>query len=83
MEGILLAVMAISNAVCFVIGAKVAQTVMRGKEIRLPSSNPLEAVRAHREKQEARTEQSRLDAILRNIEVYDGTGRGQEDIPGR
>ena len=40
-------------------------------------------MRARREKQEARTEQSRLDAILRNIEVYDGTGRGQEDIPGR
>lgn len=83
MEGILLTVMAISNAVCFVIGAKVAQTVIRGKEIRMPSANPLEAVRARREKQEARTEQSRLDAILRNIEVYDGTGRGQEDIPGR
>lgn len=83
MEGILLAIMAISNMVCFVIGAKVAQTVVLGKEIRMPSANPLEAVRAHREKQEARTEQSRLDTILRNIEGYDGTGRGQEDVPGR
>ena len=43
----------------------------------------MEAVRARREKQEARTEQSRLDTILRNLEAYDGTGRGQEDVPGR
>ena len=68
---------------CFVIGAKVGQATAKGEKVELPSANPMEAWRNRQEKNEAKKEQDRLNAILRNIESYDGTGRGQEDVPGR
>lgn len=69
--------------VCFFIGAKVGQTVAKGEKIEIPSVNPMNAVREHRAKKEAEMEQDRLDTIMQNIEKYDGTSRGQEDVPGR
>ena len=69
--------------VCFFLGAKVGQTVSRDEEIKVPTVNPMEVYREHEAKREARREQERNDAILRNIERYDGTGRGQEEVPGR
>ena len=80
---LLLAVVAASNVMCFMIGAKVGQTVTNGEPIELPSVNPMELYREQQAKHEAQAEQNRIDAILRNIEAYDGTGYGQEDIPGR
>lgn len=69
---------------CFFVGAKVGQAVARGEDIKLPQ-NPIEAVKERNEqresKLEAEREQAKLDTILRNIESYDGTGRGQEDVP--
>ena len=67
--------------VCFVIGARVGQKVVKGEDIKLPTINPLEAYREHEAKREQQKEQSRIDTILRNIESYDGTGMGQEDVP--
>lgn len=84
MEEILLcAVFAASNILCFVYGARVGQKVSRGEEVKLPEVNPLKAVRTQQEQTEADMERSRVDTILRNIERYDGTGAGQEDVPGR
>ena len=68
---------------CFIVGAKVGQTVHRGEKVELPTVSPTKAYREHREKKEAEQEQTRIDTILRNVEAYDGTGRGQEDVPGR
>lgn len=69
--------------VCFMVGAKVGQTVSKGEDVKLPTINPMEAYREHENKKNARAEQDRLDAIMRNIEAYDGTGNRQEDLPGR
>ena len=70
------------NAVCFFIGAKVGQAVAKGKEIETPKINsPVTLYKAHREAKEAEAEKNRLDVILANIERYDGTGAGQEDVP--
>ena len=66
--------------VCFLIGAKVGQTVAQGKEIEVPSVNPMQAIRERQNRQEAEMEQSKIDTIMRNIERYDGTGHGQEDV---
>lgn len=68
---------------CFFLGAKVGQTVSRDEEIKLPTVNPLELYREHEAKKEAQMEQDRMDTIMRNIERFDGTSRGQEDVPGR
>ena len=68
---------------CFMVGAKVGQTVSKGEEIKMPTINPIEAYREHENKKNAKAEQERLDAIMRNIESYDGTADRQEDLPGR
>jgi hypothetical protein len=68
---------------CFLVGAKVGQTVSKGEEIKLPTINPLELYREHEQKRAAQEEQDKIAAIMRNIEGYDGTARGQEDVPGR
>lgn len=81
MEAFLLLVMAIANILCFMVGARVGQTVSKGEKVELPSVNPLEAYRKHESKKEADREQKRLDTIMRNIENYDGYGAGQEDVP--
>jgi hypothetical protein len=83
METILIiAVVGTLNAVCFFIGAKVGQSVSKGEKIEAPKiPSPVTAYKAHREAKEAEAEKNRLDVILSNIEKYDGTGTGQEDVP--
>lgn len=83
MEVLLLLVMGAANIACFLIGAKIGQKTAKGEDIKLPTVNPLELVQEHREKRAAREEQDKVETILRNIESYDGTGYGQEDVPGR
>lgn len=83
MEVLLFAVMAVSNIVCFIIGAKVGQAVSKGEKIETPTLDPPKAYRENEAKKEAQKEQERLEAIMRNIESYDGTAAGQQDVPGR
>ena len=66
---------------CFFIGAKVGQTVSKGEEIKLPAPDPIKAIREHKDKIKADEEQNRLNIIMQNIENYDGTSRGQKDVP--
>ena len=66
---------------CFLMGAKLGQKVTKGEDIKIPSVNPLQAVREHKAKKEAEMEQDRFEKILQNIEKYDGTAKGQEDVP--
>ena len=83
MEALLLMVMGLTNIACFMIGAKVGQQVSRGETVKTPTVNPVQAIKERRAMNEAQMEQDRQETILRNIEVYDGTGYGQEDVPGR
>lgn len=78
---LIMAVTGTLNIVCFFIGAKVGQTVAKGKEIETPQLNPVELYRKHQEKKQEEEEKSRMETILRNIERYDGTGNHQEDVP--
>lgn len=79
MELLLIAIVVVSNILCFSIGAKVGQKVIKGESIEFP--DPMKAVREHQARKEAEKEQSKLDTIRRNIDRYDGTGYGQEDVP--
>ena len=70
--------------VCFFIGARVGQKVVKGDEIKVPSIsklNPINIYKEHQEKEETEKEKNKLETILRNIERYDGTDAGQEDVP--
>ena len=80
MEVLLLAVMAAANILCFLVGVRAGQKVAKGEPVELPKVNPMEAVRDHRAKKEAEMEQERFNAILRNIDNYDGTAAGQEEV---
>ena len=83
MEIALIIAIGAMNIICFLIGAKVGQAVSKGEDVKLPEVNPIKAYREHEARREAQMEQDRVDTILRNIESYDGTSRGQEDVPGR
>ena len=65
---------------CFLIGAKVGQTVSKGESIELPSVNPFDAYRKNEARKMAQEERDRINTILRNVDNYDGTGRGQEEV---
>ena len=51
------------------------------QDIKVPTVNPMELYRAHQGRKEAEKEAEKLDALMHNIEVYDGTSAGQKDIP--
>ena len=78
---LIIAVVGALNVVCFLFGAKVGQTVAKGEKIELPSVNPMEAIREHNARKAAEKEQKSIDVIMRNIERYDGTPQGQEEVP--
>jgi hypothetical protein len=56
------------------------QAVSKGEKIETPTINPMQLYREKEAKREAQKEQDRLDTVLRNIERYDGTSNGQEDV---
>lgn len=82
MDGLTILSLGFICMACFLLGAKVGQSVSKGEDV---LRNPIEAAQEHREKreakQEAKVEQDRLETIMRNIERYDGTSLGQEDVP--
>lgn len=81
MEVLTIAVTGALAIVCFFVGAKVGQTVSRGEDIKVPTVNPMEMYRARQGRKEAEKEAEKLEALMHNIEVYDGTSAGQKEIP--
>ena len=75
-----LAITAIDIA-CFIVGAKIAKKLDNDEEIKLPSINPMEIAKEHRERKQAEIEQAKYDTMLENINNYSGDGTGQKDIP--
>ena len=66
---------------CFLMGAKVGQAVSKGEPIETPTVNPMKTFKEMQAKKAAQREEDRIDTILQNIEGYDGTSRGQKDVP--
>lgn len=81
MEALLLLIMGATNVICFVLGARVGQKVVRGEPVELPTINPAEIIQQKRERREAQEEQDKVSVILQNAERYDGTSNGQKDVP--
>jgi len=69
------------NMVCFFTGAKIRQRVDNSEELEIPNLNPLDKWREQQRKKEEEQEAKKLEVILENIEIYDGTSNGQKDIP--
>ncbi len=74
----------IMNILCFFIGARVGQKVVRQEKIEL---NPIKAINKakeeNREKKEKELEDEYIKTIMHNIDNYNGTSLGQKDIPSR
>lgn len=75
-----IALTGILNIACFFIGAKVGQAVSKGEKVEMPKLDPLKAYREKEAKKEAKKQQDELATVLRNINRYDGTSKGQEDV---
>ena len=69
------------NIIYFLIGVKTAQKVQKGEEIKLPTINPIEMIKEHRERKEAEIEQDKYNIMLENINNYKGDATGQKDLP--
>lgn len=83
MEAVMILAIGFVCMVCFMMGAKVGQSVAKDEKIETPAVNPVKAIKEHRARQEAEMEQSRIETIMQNIENYDGTSHRQEDVPKR
>ena len=77
---VLVALTGFLNIACFIVGAKVGQTVVSGEKIETPNLNPIKAYRENQARKKEEIEQDKYEKILRNIDRYDGTGKGQEDV---
>jgi hypothetical protein len=80
MEALYIALTGFFCIVSFVIGAKVKQKVDKGETIETPNLNPFKAIRENQVRKEMEKNQEELNKVLRNIDRYDGTSRGQEDV---
>jgi hypothetical protein len=67
------------NIVCFFIGVKAG----RHEEVKAPNMariNPVNLYNEYQEKREVQKEKEKVETILRNLDNYDGTPFGQEDV---
>ena len=69
------------NVVCFFIGAKVGQTVVKDEPLKTPELNPVKIIEERREQRALKEEQDRNNIILENIDNYMGNEIGQKDVP--
>lgn len=77
---ILVLLMGGMNLLAFLIGAKTGQKIVNKEPVELPTINPLEIYREHKERVETSKAQETLNANLENINNYSGDGTGQKDI---
>lgn len=71
----------IINILCFLIGAKTGQMVLKNKDIKILSvPNPIKKVKEYRQYQDEQSYQENVKNMWDNINSYDGTGLGQKDI---
>lgn len=78
---ILIVSIGIMNILCFFIGAKVGQKVVRQEPIEIPKIQPIKAIREHNENREVVRIQEKDRILSENIDNYNGTSLGQQDLP--
>ena len=68
----------VSHIFCLIIGVKIGQKVVQGKEVTVP--NPITAIKEYQEEKQQSEEEERTRTMLENIENYNGTELGQRDV---
>ena len=67
--------------VSYSLGLKNGQRLSKNEEVILPNVNPVKVVTEEIEKHEEKKKQQAYEIMMSNIDNYDGTGLGQQDIP--
>ena len=71
--------------VCLYIGVNIGQATSKGEKVEMPTVNPVTIIHEQKEKrtaERAATEKrTRMEILLHNIDSYDGTEIGQQDVP--
>lgn len=78
---IILVIAAVLSAGSLIIGIVIGQRLGRGEAIRVPELDPTRVIQSRAEKAAQKAEDERMAVILRNLERYDGTSYGQEEVP--
>ena len=63
------------------LGLKNGQRISKNKEVIMPNINPVKVVTEEIEKHEEKKKQQAYEIMMSNIDNYDGTGLGQQEIP--
>lgn len=80
MEILLVLIISAANIASFIIGAKVGQQVSTGKPVE-PVQNPVKVVQEIAAKKEMKRKSQHDEAVLANIDAYDGSPYGQREVP--
>ena len=67
--------------VAYSLGLKNGQRISKNEEVVVPSVNPVKIVSEEIEKHEEKKKQQAYEIMMSNIDNYDGTGLGQQEIP--
>lgn len=81
MMAITIVAIGVMNVFCFMIGAKVGQSVSKGETVEIPKPDPFKAVVEQRERREQQREADKYEIMMQNVDNYNGSDRGQKDIP--
>lgn len=65
---------------CFLVGAKVGQKVVRGETINIAPPKFENLLKDKEDRKQAELEAQKLGTIMQNLEKYDGTSFGQEEV---
>mgnify|MGYP003313318982 CR=1 FL=1 len=65
----------------YTLGLRNGQKLAKREEITMPEINPVTVINKQIERKEQQKEQEILDIMMSNIDNYDGTGLGQQQIP--
>lgn len=65
----------------YTLGLRNGQRLSKNEEISIPELNPIKAIQSEIESHEERKKQEQFDIMMANIDNYDGTGIGQQNIP--
>lgn len=75
---IYLIVVAVTNMLCLAFGARIGAKLTKGEPVL--EVHPVEAFREGKERRETKKAQTREQTILRNIDAYNGTSAGQQEV---
>lgn len=68
---------------CLLLGVRIGQAAAKAEPVTIPKPTLSEKRKKQETDSREDLERQRLEAILRNVDNYNGTEMGQRDIPGR